>query len=247
VTSLSVETLAVAALVVLAGYVVFGVTGFGASPITIPVLAHLLPLSLVLSVAAVLDLASGLALGLHTRRQADRHELLALVPFTLIGVALGVTLLVNLPRRATLLALGAFVCAYALYAILRPTPSRRPSRGWVAPAGIAGGVLGALFGIGGPPYVVYLSGRVPDPAIRRATIAQMLVLSVGLRVVAFALAGLLVSRDVWLVVGLLLPAAGAGLWVGNHLHVRLPPVTLARAIGATLLVTGASLIIRTLY
>jgi hypothetical protein len=172
--SLTIETLAMAALVVLAGYVVFGVTGFGASPITIPVLAHLLPLPLVLAVAAVLDLASGLVLGLRTRRQADRREL----------VALGVTLLVNLPRRATLLALGAFVCAYALYAILRPTPSRGLSRGWAAPAGIAGGVLGALFGVGGPPYVVYITGRVPDPAAQRATISQMLVLSVGLRVVA---------------------------------------------------------------
>jgi hypothetical protein len=182
--SLPIETLAMAALVVLAGYVVFGVTGFGASPITIPVLAHLLPLPLVLAVAAVLDLASGLVLGLRTRRQADRRELVALVPFTLIGVALGVTLLVNLPRRATLLALGAFVCAYALYAILRPTPSRGLSRGWAAPAGIAGGVLGALFGVGGPPYVVYITGRVPDPAAQRATISQMLVLSVGLRVVA---------------------------------------------------------------
>jgi uncharacterized protein len=244
--SLPIETLALAALVVLAGYVVFGVTGFGASPITIPVLAHLLPLPLVLAVAGVLDLASGVVLGLHTRRLADRRELLALVPFTLIGVALGVTLLVNLPRRATLLALGAFVCAYALYAILRPTPSGRLSRAWAAPAGIAGGVLGALFGIGGPPYVVYLTGRVADPAAQRATISQMLVLSVGLRVIAFALAGLFVSRDVWLTAGLLLPAAWAGLWLGNHLHVRLPPAMLARAIGAVLLLTGASLIVRTL-
>ncbi len=234
-----------AALVVLGGYVVFGVTGFG-SPITIPVLAHLLPLHLVLAVAAVLDLASGLALGLHTRRPADRRDLLALVPFTLIGVAPGVTLLVNLPRRATLLALGVFVCAYALYAILRPTASRRLSRGWTAPSGIAGGVLGALFGVGGLPYVVYITGRVPDPAAQRATISQMLVLSVGLRVVAFALAGLFFSRDVWLTVGLLLPAAWAGLWLGKHLHVRIPPATLVRVIGAVLLVTGASLIVRTL-
>jgi hypothetical protein len=44
-------------------------------------------------------------------------------------------------------------------------------------------VLGALFGVGGPPYVVYITGRVPDPAAQRATISQMLVLSVGLRVV----------------------------------------------------------------
>ena len=42
------ETLIVVALVILVGYTVFGATGFGASPITIPVLAHVLPLTFVL-------------------------------------------------------------------------------------------------------------------------------------------------------------------------------------------------------
>jgi len=80
------ETLIVVALVILVGYTVFGATGFGASPITIPVLAHVLPLTFVLPLAALLDLGSGLVLGFHTRRQADTRELLTLVPFTLIGI-----------------------------------------------------------------------------------------------------------------------------------------------------------------
>ena len=45
------------------GYLVFGVTGFGASPITIPVLVHFLPLPFVLALAAILDLGSTLVLG----------------------------------------------------------------------------------------------------------------------------------------------------------------------------------------
>src|SRR5207248_10875419 len=56
-----------------------------ASPLTVPLLAHVLPLTFVLSLAALLDLASGLALGIHTRRQANRGELLVLIPFTLLG------------------------------------------------------------------------------------------------------------------------------------------------------------------
>jgi len=91
---------------------VFGATGFGASPITVPVLAHVLPLPVVLSLAAALDLGSAAALGVHTKKQADVRELLVLAPFTIVGLALGVTLLVSLPRGATLLALGVFVCAY---------------------------------------------------------------------------------------------------------------------------------------
>lgn len=238
------DALMFVALVIFAGYLIFGVTGFGASPITIPVLVHVFPLTFVLPLAALLDLASALALGFHTRRRADSRELLTLVPFTLVGLILGVTLLVRLPRDATLLALGLFVCAYAGHTVLRRDTARRLSRRWAAPAGIVGGVVGALFGMGGPPYVMYLAGRIPEPAGRRATISQMVILNVGLRVVAFALAGLLLSRTLWLVVALLLPVAGAGLWVGNRIHVRLAPATAARCIGALLLLTGAALIAR---
>jgi len=129
--------------------------------------------------------------------------------------------------------------------MLRRGPARRTSRGWAAPAGVLGGIVGALFGMGGPPYVVYLTGRIPDPAAQRATISQMVILNVGLRVVAFALAGLLLSRGLWIAVMSLLPVAWAGLWVGNRAHVSVTPAMLARMIGAALFLTGAGLIVRT--
>jgi uncharacterized membrane protein YfcA len=239
------ETLIVVALVIFVGYTIFGATGFGASPITIPVLAHVLPVTFVLSLAALLDLSSALALGFQTRRQADTRELLTLIPFTLVGLTLGVTLLVRLPRNATVLALGLFVCVYALYVMLGRRTARRLSRVWAAPAGTLGGIVGALFGMGGPPYVVYITGRIPDPAVQRATISQMVILNVGLRVVAFALAGLLLSSALWIAVMLLLPVAWAGVWVGNRAHGSVTPAMMARMIGAALFLTGAALIVRT--
>jgi uncharacterized membrane protein YfcA len=225
---------------------VFGVTGFGASPITVPVLAHFLPLPFVLSLAAALDLGSAAALGVHTRKQADVRELLVLAPFMIAGLALGVTLLVRLPRDATLLALGLFVCGYALYIMVHRGPRRALGRAWAAPAGVLSGVLGALFGVGGPPYVVYIAGRVPDPTAQRATISLMVVLNVGLRVAAFAIAGLFTGRDLWIAISVLLPVAWAGVWAGHRVHVRMAPATVVRVVGAVLLFSGASLIARAL-
>ncbi len=154
--------LLLAALIVFAAYTVFGVTGFGASPITVPVLAHFLPLPFVLSLAAALDLGSAAALGVHTKKQADVRELLVLAPFTIIGLALGV-----------------FVCGYALYIMVHRGPRRPLGRAWAAPAGLLSGVLGALFGVGGPPYVIYITGRIPDPTAQRATISQMVARGAG--------------------------------------------------------------------
>ena len=240
------DTLLPAAVIVFIGYLVFGVTGFGASPITVPMLAHFLPVPFVLSLAAALDLGSAAVLVLHTREQADVRELLVLMPFTIIGLAVGVTLLVRLPRDATLLALGIFVCGYALYIMLHRGPRRVLGRVWAAPAGILSGILGALFGVGGPPYVAYIAGRIEDGAAQRATISQMIVLNVGLRVAVFALAGLFSRRDLWLAIGVLLPVAWAGVWTGNHVHTRLQPAHVVRIVGATLLFSGASLIARAL-
>lgn len=240
------DALLLVPVVVFAAYLVFGITGFGASPITIPVLVHLLPLAFVLPLAGLLDLGSALPLGFHTRRQADSRELVTLVPFTLLGLTLGVTLLLRLPRDATLLALGLFVCAYAVNLVVRRDTRRRLSRGWAVPAGIVGGLLGALFGMGGPPYVVYLAGRIAAPDAQRATISQMVILNVGLRVIAFALAGLLASTALWLAVAALLPVAWAGVWVGHRAHLRLPPAAAARIIAGALFIAGAALVARAL-
>ena len=240
------DVLLLVPLVIFVGYLVFGITGFGASPITIPVLVHLLPVPFVLPLAALLDLGSALALGFHTRRQADSRELVTLVPFTLLGLTLGVTLLLRLQRDTTLLALGVFVCVYAVNLMLRRDTRRRLSRLWAVPAGVVGGLVGALFGMGGPPYVMYLAGRIAEPDAQRATISQMVILNVGLRVVAFAFAGLLVSSTLWLAVPTLLPVAWAGVWVGDRAHLRLAPATAARIIAAALFVAGAALVARTL-
>jgi len=50
---------------------------------------------------------------------------LTLIPFTLVGLTLGVTLFVRLPRNATVLALGLFVCVYALHVMLGRRTARR--------------------------------------------------------------------------------------------------------------------------
>ena len=62
------------------------------------------------------------------------------------------------------------MCASAVNLMLRRETRRQLSRLWAAPAGIVGGLVGALFG--GPPYVMYLAGRIAEPDAQRATISR---------------------------------------------------------------------------
>ena len=167
-------TLLAAALAVTLAYTVFGLTGFGAAIVGVPLLAHVVPIRFAVPMMLVFDLCAGLLLGLKSRRDVDRGELLRLAPFVAIGMALGVTALVRAPERWLLGVLGAFVFFYACWSLLSRGAPRPISARWVAPAGTAGGVFTALYGSGGPIYTVYLARRLGDATRLRATIAVLI-------------------------------------------------------------------------
>ena len=169
-----------------------------------------------------------------------------LIPFTILGCALGVTLLVNLPREALMLGIGVFTLFYAAYQLYDPVNIRPISRVWAAPAGFVGGMMGTMFGAGAPPYVMYLTRRVAEKAALRSTIAAMAVLSIGARFLAFAGAGLMFNGELWMVCVLLAPAAGLGLYCGHRMHLRISRQQMLRAIFVMLLVSGGSLLARAL-
>ena len=193
-----------------------------------PVLAHFLPVPFVLAVSVLLDVAASLAW---------------LGPFAVLGNILGVTLLVGLPRRASLGALGAFCLAYAAWSLARGGRARVVSRAWAPVAGLAGGITGALFGAGGPPYVIYLTRRLGDPVRLRATISGMILLSTGLRLLVFTGSGL-VRRDQLAAFALLAPFALLGLWAGTRVSRHLAPARLVQLVRVLILATGVSLLWR---
>src|SRR5437763_16275649 len=106
---------ALLAAIAFIGALIFGVTGFGSALVTIPLATHLVPLKFALALFAVVDLCCAFSVGLENPKNAVKSEWTRLVPMILAGTALGVTLLVNLPRAAGMLLLGLFVLSYALY------------------------------------------------------------------------------------------------------------------------------------
>jgi len=107
--------LAAVPLVIIAAYTVFGATGFGSSLISVPALAHFFPLTFVVPLVTALDVAAVANAGRRQWRHADFGEFLRILPAMLAGIAVGATLLVNLPRGPALLLLGIFVVVYGAY------------------------------------------------------------------------------------------------------------------------------------
>jgi uncharacterized membrane protein YfcA len=229
------------------GALIFGITGFGSSLITIPLATHLVPLGFALALFALVDVCSAFSVGLENPRNAVRAEWRRLVPMILVGTALGVTLLVNLPRALGMLLLGLFVLSYALYSLAHRGPQRVVSPRWAWLAGLCGGITSALFGAGGPPYAIYLSQRGLTKEQFRATMGFATMSSISLRVAAFAITGLLVDRTVWLSALVVVPAGLLGLWVARRVYRRTSRELLLRAVAVVLLLSGSSLVLRALH
>ena len=228
------------------GALIFGTTGFGAALVTIPLATHLVPLPFALALFALADIACALAVGLENPKNAVPSEWRRLVPMIIAGTALGVTLLVNLPRQAAMLLLGFFVLLFALYTLRKPGAGKPVNPNWAWLAGLCGGITSTLFGAGGPPYAIYLSQRGLTKEQFRATMGFAALTSISLRIVAFLLTGLLVNAQVWLYAAAVIPAALAGVYVAKRIYMRISREALLRAVALMLLASGGSLVVRAL-
>lgn len=226
------------------GSLVYGVTGFGSGLVTIPLATHFVPLPFALSVFALVDFASALRIGLQNPKDAAKTEIARMLPFVLIGTVTGVTVLVNLPRSAAMLALGTFIALYATYALISRPGTTMVSRHWAYLAGFSGGITSTLFGAGGPPYAIYLSHRPLSKEQFRATITLTTVFSIGMRVAAFAITGLLLRAEVLVAALFAMLAAMVGLSLAALAFRHVTREFLLRVVAVLLLANGISLIAR---
>jgi uncharacterized membrane protein YfcA len=238
------ETIAALALVALVAYVIVGISGFGSALVSIPLLAHFLPLTTILPMLVMVDFTATLAKGFKFRRYIDVAELKTIIPTMCVGIVIGVVMLSRLPGTALLPALGAAITAYGLYRLREPIAKTFVSPRWGYVTGLAGGFSGGLFGIGGPVYATYLSRRTNDFGKMRATISAIFAVSTGFRIVAFLISGLLLNQDVWWGAAIIWPVMFIGLNIGHRLHGKLKREHLSAFISMLLIASGLSLVMR---
>ncbi|HZZ93371.1 MAG TPA: sulfite exporter TauE/SafE family protein [Usitatibacter sp.] len=245
--SLSPWLLLLAPLAVVLGYTVFGLSGFGSTIISVPILAHFLPVSYLVPLMAILDLVSSVFVGTTGRKHLSKRELLRLLPLMFVGFGIGATLLVTVPDAYLRAALGFFAVAIGANAILNPALHRSISVWWCVPAGLIGGAVSTLFGAGGPIYATYLSGRLHDKSEVRATTSTVISISAFSRAAVYIVSGLLLNLAVLAGLVFLAPFVWLGLRTGHRIHVNLSQQQMRRVVGGIVLVTGTSLLARVFF
>jgi uncharacterized membrane protein YfcA len=125
--------------------------------------------------------------------------------------------------------------------LLSSGPASHGSRLWAAPAGALGGLVGTLFGTGGPFYVIYLRLRQLDKTAFRATAATIFLIDGSSRIVGYFFSGFY-ELDTMLLLAAALPVMIVGMYVGGHIHTNISQRTFQQAIGVLLVGSGMALL-----
>jgi uncharacterized membrane protein YfcA len=233
--------------VVLLGYAVLGLTGFGSALVIVPLLAWQWPLPEVVAMTLLMDVpASAFHSGLNWR-QVQWRELRRLLPGLLAGTLLGLWLMQHLQTRWPLLVLGLYVAGVGVNA-LRPATAhaRHPAPLWAGPVGTAIGVVELIFGTAGPLVVAWLSRRLSDVQQVRASIPMIITVAASTVLAGMAWEGRLSSAVLWQRWAVLIGVALLGVWLGHRVAHRVPVPRLRQIICGLLVVSGLMLALRAL-
>lgn len=228
--------------IIFIAYMVKGISGFGSGLIAIPLLAFFLPLAVVVPTLGLLSYSGTIYQSISLRKQVAWRDILPLLPFSLMGIVLALWLLVNLSADTLAFSLGAFIVAYSLYSLFKLTQPRGGKR-WAILAGSLGGFISAIFGTGGPFYVIYLKLRELNKAEFRASIAMVFLIDGGARITGYALSGLYNKQVLWLLI-LLWPVLVLGMWLGHRLHNQINQKKFNQIVNVLLCVSGVLLMVK---
>lgn len=229
--------------VLLAGYVVLGITGFGSALVTVPLLAWIWPLPEVVALAILLDVPASILHGGLNFRQVRWQVLKAMLPGMAAGSLAGLWLLGQLDKRWPLFALGLYIAAVGLRALRQPLAPAvvRPSRLVDHLGSGLVGLVEVMFATAGPVVLALLQRRLREVAEIRATVPVVMVVAASVAIAVLASSAQIDHAQTlqrWL---LGLPMAALGVLLGNRLARHIPAAVMRRSMAVLLVASGLSL------
>ncbi len=229
--------------ILFAAFAIRGMIGFGSGLISVSLLIFFLPVKEVVPIVFLLDAVASSALGSYDYKQIRWKEMPWLWAFTILGLIVGAWILKTLPAQSVTVLLGVFILIYVGYALLTK-PERLPwvSRAWGEPLGFLAGLIGSLYGGGGPSIVAYFQMRHLDKRSFRASFQFIAVTDAIVRGGLYFLLGLL-SAESAITAAWLMPAVGLGLVAGNFAHFRIDAKRFQMLVLLVLTLVGIKLVL----
>lgn len=230
------------AAVLLTGYVVLGITGFGSALVVVPLLAWKWPLPEVVALAILLDVPASMLHGGLNFRQVRWPAIVEMLPGMAVGSFIGLWLQGLLDKRWPLFILGLYIAVVGLRALRQVMATQKPisSLGYHAGSGLVG-IIEVMFATAGPVVLALLQRRLSAVADIRASVPVVMVVAGSVAIAVLAASGQVDSSHTlerWLIA---LPIAVVGVFLGNRVARHIPPMVMKRLMALLLVASGLSL------
>jgi uncharacterized membrane protein YfcA len=244
--ALSLPELLFFSFVIILSYAIRGSAGFGG--VSVALLAWVMSLKTVVPMVTFLGLLSSAAILRTEYKHIVWRDLWRVMPWCVLGVAIGLYFFKVLDSRTLAQALGIFVIAYGVYAWWasdRHAPGLALPMYAVTPtAGTTAGFVGTIFGsMAGMFFAIYLDLLRHAKHEFRATVAGIL-FALGLFRGAGYISVGAYDRDALIACAAALPLMALGIFIGNRVHANLAPLAFKRLVALILIASGVPLLVR---
>ena len=241
---ITLQIVILSSIVVMIAFLIRGLTGFGSGLLMVPLLLLFLDMKLVVPTATLLAVLCGIFLisTFQTRKWIRKDVLPMMIVGVLVGTILGTYVLRSCKSSMLEKLFGLFIFCYALRMLFGGKREGKEVKNYVGlMAGFLSGGLGGVFAAGGPPIVIYLSGKIKDKQVFRATVIFFFLVANTWRLTMFCYTRL-INGEVVRFTLYLLPAFIIGNLAGSVLHVKINQVLFNRIVALVLLITGVFLV-----
>jgi len=243
--SADLQVIVLSSLIVILSFTIRGLTGFGSGLLMVPLMALFLDIKFIVPIGMILAILSGffLLFTFQTKKWVRKDLLLMVISGAIVGTLLGVYFLTSYNSQILKKLLGIFISSYSLKMLFERENKIKQIRNYVGViAGIFSGILGGMFGTGGPPIVIYLKKLNLGKQEFRSTLIFYFLITNSWQLANYFYAGL-VNKDILKFTIYLIPAFILGSLLGTFLHIKLNQFIFNKIVAMVLLITGICLII----
>jgi len=239
----SVEEFLIVAGIVALGQIVYALAGFGSGMVSVSLFALAFgDLKFFVPVFLLLCLPTEVTVTWQSRSLQNWRRTALVLAAALPTLALGAQLLGTIDSSRLAFFLGLLIAVLGLYYLLLEQRLRISfSKKWhLIAASAAGGILGGLFGVAGPPLILYFKSLRLDKNAFRAALIGIWLCMTCVKIPMYAGLGLYSVKSLWWAL-ILLPASFAGARLGMRLHRAVSETAFRRFTSLLLIASGVLL------
>ncbi|EOC99586.1 sulfite exporter TauE/SafE family protein [Caldisalinibacter kiritimatiensis] len=162
----------VAFIVILLAGMVQGLTSFGFSLLSVPILSIFLPLKIIVPVLIVLSFALNSVIFYKVKEYVKLRKIVYLVVFGILATPLGTYLLLFIDEKLLQIGVGVIVTFTAVMFWLGYKVTIKNEKISLSLVGIMSGLLNGSVSLSGPPVIVFLTNQGVKKQVFRANLTS---------------------------------------------------------------------------